>query len=523
MTEDFDSYCLRGECTDVGLVRKANEDSCGNKITQNGFVSVVCDGMGGHVGGATASRIAVETIFGVLDSQTFADPREAIGVSIEAANREILKAAAAKPELTGMGSTCVMLLVRNGLVYLGHVGDSRIYLVRDRRITQLTKDHSYVQMLVDAGRITPEEAERHPRKNEITNALGLANMQPPTIMPNPIEPEAGDCFVLCSDGLSGMVSDKTIAAVAGNHEVHIQQRAVTLVEKAKAGGGVDNISVELVEFATIPGRNKRSTPVTDPGVSQTAREKLFGGKAAWIIIALLAVLVILGVIFSVRSCSNNSTKDGLTQETEQTEENGLGSEDEIGDGTIQEGISGQDLGKPKRTQNVGTITVQSGVPFMKVISAPGNVTLEFTADGIAKQIALPSNDMLGRNAFSNPTKNLIITTEDKGEFTVTKISAKVKKAKGVKLIILTSDAIYEYVFDLREQTAAQGGESGNGGALDAITGGASGGSKGGKGVSTQPNGKDVPATVIPDAPQPEIQAPEAPETPESEDPQGNNV
>ena len=209
MSEDF-NYCHVVGRTDVGRKRAANEDNMSNAITQNGLVAVVCDGMGGHVGGATASRIAVNCIIEHLNNVYYDDPRIAIGESIDAANRAILHEANEHPELTGMGSTCVLLLVRGGKVYIGHVGDSRIYLVRSKKIAQLTKDHSYVQMLVDCGEITKEQAEHHPRKNEITNALGIPSMSPATVADDAIIPEAGDCFVLCSDGLSGMVSDDII-------------------------------------------------------------------------------------------------------------------------------------------------------------------------------------------------------------------------------------------------------------------------------------------------------------------------
>lgn len=158
------NYCLVVGQTDVGRKRSANEDSMGNAVTINGLVSIVCDGMGGHVGGATASKIAVNAILENLNTNYYDDPRIAIGESIDIANSAILNEAAAHPELSGMGSTCVLLIVRNGKVYIGHVGDSRIYLIRSRRIVQLTKDHSYVQMLVDKGEITKEQAEHHPRK-----------------------------------------------------------------------------------------------------------------------------------------------------------------------------------------------------------------------------------------------------------------------------------------------------------------------------------------------------------------------
>lgn len=252
MSEIF-NYCNVVGRTDIGRKRSANEDSMDNAVTINGLVSVVCDGMGGHVGGATASRTAVTSIMENLKNVYYDDPRIAIGESIDIANRAILEKANNHPELQGMGSTCVLLLVRDGKVYVGHVGDSRIYLVRSRRIAQLTKDHSYVQMLVDSGEITKEQAERHPRKNEITNALGIPNMAPATVAESPIIPEAGDCFVLCSDGLSGMVPDDIICKVVSKQsELSAQDRVDTLVDMANANGGLDNITVQLVEFAVSP-------------------------------------------------------------------------------------------------------------------------------------------------------------------------------------------------------------------------------------------------------------------------------
>lgn len=251
------NYCQVVGCTDVGRKRQANEDSMGSRETKNGLVAVVCDGMGGHVGGAIASRVSVEAILDFLDDVYLDDPRVAIGEAIDAANRAILQRVAEQPELAGMGSTCVLLLVRDGKVYVGHVGDSRVYLVRNRRIKQLTKDHSFVQMLVDMGQLSPEEAEHHPRKNEITNALGIPEMKPATVLPDAILPEAGDCFVLCSDGLSGMVPDKTIEKVVSRQaEMRTQERADELVRLANENGGVDNITVQLVEFSITPGASK---------------------------------------------------------------------------------------------------------------------------------------------------------------------------------------------------------------------------------------------------------------------------
>ena len=294
-------YCHVVGCTDRGCKRPANEDNMGTAETINGLVSVVCDGMGGHVGGATASKIAVDTIIEFIDTKYYNDPRICIGEAIDAANRAILKQASIQPELSGMGSTCVVLLVRDGKVYLGHVGDSRIYLIRDRRIKQLTKDHSFVQMLVDRGEITHEQAEHHPRKNEITNALGIADMKPATIMPDAILPMAGDVFLLCSDGLSGMVSDKEIERIVSKQaDLRAQERADLLVERAKEHGGLDNITVQLVEFSITPslGTVKRMSVIKMP-------------------VFLAGVFVILAVIIAIMFflLKNKNADERMERET----------------------------------------------------------------------------------------------------------------------------------------------------------------------------------------------------------------
>ncbi len=248
ITSAYD-YCLIGGASDVGQVRKANEDKGIWFDSPNGRIGLVCDGMGGHVGGQVASQTAIQAIQEFLTNNLFDDPNEAISSSITYANQAIINKTLAQPELKGMGSTCVMLLIRDGKVYYGHVGDSRIYVISSRTIRQLSKDHSFVQMLVDARQISKEEAEHHPRKNEITNALGISNMKPPTISRNPIEPEAGTCFLLCSDGLTGMVDDKKIEKVISNRTVSLNHRAKELIDLANEAGGVDNITVQLVEFA----------------------------------------------------------------------------------------------------------------------------------------------------------------------------------------------------------------------------------------------------------------------------------
>lgn len=281
-------YCNVEGNTDVGCQRKANEDWYGHFECKNGLVSVVCDGMGGHVGGATASHLAVDTIQDFLEHDYFDDPRKAIIEACNTANAALLQRTQEQPNLTGMGATCVMLIVRDGKVYIGSIGDSRVYLIRSKTITQLTKDQSYVQMLVDAKEITKEQAEHHPRKNEILNAIGLPTMQPATVLPAPINPEAGDIFLLCSDGLSGMVPDREILKIASNQVGMTQRKRVnTLIQKARKNGGYDNITCLLVEFSITPPEAGRCSSTKDKliryGLPSLAAVLLlgFGGYALW--------------------------------------------------------------------------------------------------------------------------------------------------------------------------------------------------------------------------------------------------
>ena len=299
--ENFE-FCLIGKYSDTGRVRKANEDSMDVFDTANMKVFVVCDGMGGHVGGQISSQTAIAAIKDFLFNHVFTDPCEAIHNSIIAANDAIINRAQAQPELSGMGSTCAMLVVTiGGKVYYGHVGDSRIYIVANHKITQLTKDHSYVQTLVDEGKISKEQAEQHPRKNEITNALGIPDMQPPTLCGEPIEPEAGNCFVLCSDGLSGMIDDQHIEHIVSKHDINIQQRAKKLVKMANEAGGKDNITVQLVEFAV-------STKNEKPKKESAKKPFLAAGLA--VIVILAALLMAYIILFE-----KNKTDKGDSNET----------------------------------------------------------------------------------------------------------------------------------------------------------------------------------------------------------------
>ena len=229
--------------TDVGLRRRANEDAC-SVAEEMGFY-VVADGMGGHTAGQVASRMAAESAVRALRSLDGASASlsDKLRHAVATANREVFASSQAKPELAGMGTTLVALLADADRAALAHVGDSRAYLVRGGRIRQLTDDHSLVAELVRRREISESAARGHPHRHVLTRAVGVRRSVEPDIVE--LEIEAGDRFVLCTDGLTGLVTDDEIAAIvsAGSELDAICRR---LVDLANARGGDDNITVLVV-------------------------------------------------------------------------------------------------------------------------------------------------------------------------------------------------------------------------------------------------------------------------------------
>jgi serine/threonine protein phosphatase PrpC/LysM repeat protein len=258
-----------GNHTDIGRVRQANEDYLGYFNTLNGHVFVVCDGMGGHLGGATAAQTAVDSVRTFFEHRYYEFPREALRQAMLFANGQIHAAAQENPQLRGMGTTCVLVLYRKGEVWFAHVGDSRIYRLSDGRLERLTKDHSYVQQLMDQGLLTEAEAENHPRRNELTRALGTSREVLVDVSSQPLMPGYGDVLLLCTDGLTGLLPDETIRQellAAGP----VQRRAMRLVERANEAGGYDNITVQLIGFQPkAVTAAATGTPVVLPPVPAT--------------------------------------------------------------------------------------------------------------------------------------------------------------------------------------------------------------------------------------------------------------
>ena len=292
----MDNFRIAG-LTDVGVSRQNNEDNLITFDSPIGRVVAVCDGMGGENGGETASSMAVGIIEDIIKNNEFTDPNDAIIGSINAANQAVLHRSMMQPQLAGMGSTCVMAIISNGRVYYGSVGDSRIYYYNPNEgLIQLTKDQSYVQTLVDAGEITEEEAENHPRKNEILNAIGLDGMQPATVCDAPLLPAPGSILLLCSDGLSGMVPNMTIKHVLARRELSIEEKVQKLINLANEAGGLDNITVQLVEFGqqtesvATPVQSSVDMQQNNPLAQPSAKPK----KGFSLLFPILAALIVLG-------------------------------------------------------------------------------------------------------------------------------------------------------------------------------------------------------------------------------------
>ena len=234
---------LVGFATNRGLVRLTNEDSF---LVRKGLY-VVCDGMGGARGGEVASQMACERMVGI--DPVSADKDE-LRATIVNANESISARSLAEPRLLGMGTTLTSALIRDHTVLLGHVGDSRAYLLHEGALRQLTDDHSWVGEMVRRGELTAAEAAVHPHRSVITKALGTEGEVEPDIVEVALEP--GDRLLLCSDGLSGMVSNDSIQELLRRPD-GAQAVADALVEAALKGGGEDNVTVVVVDLVADEG------------------------------------------------------------------------------------------------------------------------------------------------------------------------------------------------------------------------------------------------------------------------------
>lgn len=255
--------------------KQVNEDSGRATLTRLGHLALVCDGMGGHAHGQAASRAAVDTIIERLSHPPFdRTPGPALVQAIQHANQVVYQQGGGPGTEGRPGTTCVAVLVHAGGAEIAHVGDSRVYLMRNGRIYRMTRDHSVVQQLVDAGLLSAEQAIEHPEANRITRALGMAPTVDVELYPGPFVVAPGDLFVLASDGLTDLVADAEIASVIGNRVVEgLATACQALVDLANLRGGHDNITVLLLRIVRAP----RAAAVTDPVAPAATRPQAFGG------------------------------------------------------------------------------------------------------------------------------------------------------------------------------------------------------------------------------------------------------
>jgi len=292
--------------TDTGRRRRHNEDA----YVCEPPLFAVADGMGGAQAGELASGLAAAALRD--ESSELSGGEQRVDGLIQEANRRIYERQSQDASASGMGTTITVALVEEGHVAIGHVGDSRAYLIRDRKLEQLTEDHSLVAELVRSGKLSPEEAEGHPQRSVITRALGTdPDVDVDTFS---IETQAGDLFLLCSDGLTSMVDDDTILREVERNRDDLGKAAKALVRAANKGGGEDNITVVFFEIGgdvdhehehtvalpPVEGDDDEDTLDEHHGVPPVRVERRdenghAGRRALFALLALLTVIALCGV------------------------------------------------------------------------------------------------------------------------------------------------------------------------------------------------------------------------------------
>lgn len=237
-----------GAKTDIGHYRKINEDSFFIYRNERLIGGMVADGMGGHNAGEVASKMAAELIKssiieGFYPEMDYIELSEVIRRAFAEANEEIFRKSKVESNTTGMGTTAAAAFVFGGKLITANVGDSRVYLIKDGVINQLTRDHSFVEELIEQGNLTPESAKLHPHRNYITRALGTEPFVKTDILINEYD---GETVVICSDGLTNLVTDEQIADIVLQYEDY-EEAAAALVNFANQKGGPDNITCVIFE------------------------------------------------------------------------------------------------------------------------------------------------------------------------------------------------------------------------------------------------------------------------------------
>ena len=237
--------------TDVGRIRAGNEDNLYADADQERGLFIVADGMGGHAAGEVASEMAVQIVareMATIHDLGGDEPLVMLGEALRNANRAIYERTIVEADKQGMGTTASCLMMGNGRWIIGHIGDSRIYLLRDGVFRQITKDHSYVQEQVDAGFLTPEQARYHPYSNVITRCVGANANVEADVMTGDIQ--NGDVYLLASDGLTGMVEDPQLRKIMETR-TSPGRMVDSMITEANKRGGLDNITAIVVQVLQV--------------------------------------------------------------------------------------------------------------------------------------------------------------------------------------------------------------------------------------------------------------------------------
>lgn len=354
----MEKYAIKhAALTDIGLKRSINEDAIGFIEIEHGYVFVVCDGMGGHEGGEIASKTAVRGIIEYLNINTIENASISLHQAILYANQQVYTIAQNNPELRGMGTTAVVLLIYKDEIHTAHVGDSRIYVHDDNKLIQITKDHSVVQDMVDNGIILQEEAETHPRKNEITKALGIKESVSPTISSKPIKAKKGDRFIICSDGLSGMVNKIQLTSLLSQF-TNPDECAEQLIKSAKEVGGDDNISVQVIDITNspfeetvYPNREKTIKPLAE----QKPLKKKISKKIIPALIALALITASCIFIYQNKAADKSSA---IEKSAKSIKDNTTANNKTSGNISAENGTRNT-TSTPSKTDTVNTTTSKS--------------------------------------------------------------------------------------------------------------------------------------------------------------------
>lgn len=288
--------------TDKGCIRDNNEDSSGYVDSVNGHVFVVCDGCGGLPCGEKASQTVVNSLKFFFTNYYYKDPVQAIKDAIDYAQTRLIEEGRQHPECRGMATTLVLVLIRYNKAYYAHIGDSRIYFLGRGQLKQITKDDSYVQTLVDSGKITAEEAESHPRKNELMQVMGMTPSPTPHICAQPLFPADDEMILLCTDGLYNMVSAQDIHAIL-SRSGYIEDKGAELLRTAIENGGYDNITFQIIKFFNLENTTER----TDQTPLRTDEEEVAAIRRTPVVMAILSVvIIILGVLMYLKEAKENA-------------------------------------------------------------------------------------------------------------------------------------------------------------------------------------------------------------------------